>query len=531
MKKSSWLFCFIAILISPSVILLADNQILAVNFIPQCPPGIWSKTMNCGPACLVMSACFQKNQQPNSQMILEIDKILSLNENGGSGTNCNQLIMAGKNKFGLDLIEQHWNINQIKEELKNGGPVITAVKAGCLSNRGYKYSGDHFLVAIGYDSSNIVCNDPGTSKGSSKLYKISEFSEAIQSQGNAVIIGFRKQKSVQEPPEVLINPNQVDNFCPIISSDHNKIAFVSENNFQQSIWLMNSDGTSLENLWTLPNQSKFKQMAFTQSNQLLICVKNIKCELYVMNITDKKSEKLYENDKDFTFNYRNDKNYLILNIGGEIWAFDPNNRKIMSVKDAMGQNPFMFFAPDIWRLLYFNNSGNSSQIIAQFLALNNNDNQIMENKYVLANFNCIISGFEYLPPEKTTIQKGEGGIIVYSSNQNGNYDIFSAHLSVIDNKDWYEIYKLTEVKLIVCSKADEVFSDAFTDANGNIRLLISINKGAGKDIYICNSDGSGITQLTFGANRKKVDNDKSKQENIKKGIGILSTLYNWLKKK
>jgi len=156
----------------------AQKIVLNVPFKAQVPPGIWSKTKNCGQASTLMVLCYYKGTTPTEQGIKDIDDWLykkygdPIDNYNGYYTTTTKLEALAREYAGFpsSYKASGWGLNRLKQEINDGHPVVVAVTASYLSNRDYSYSGGHFVVAKGYTDTHIVCNDPGTSKGSDKYY-------------------------------------------------------------------------------------------------------------------------------------------------------------------------------------------------------------------------------------------------------------------------------------------------------------------------------------------------------------------------
>uniref|UniRef100_A0A7V3N4C3 Peptidase C39-like domain-containing protein n=1 Tax=candidate division CPR3 bacterium TaxID=2268181 RepID=A0A7V3N4C3_UNCC3 len=178
-----------------------ENEfVLPVDFLDQFSWGRSEHNLNCGPASLVMAACYAKGEKPSGEKIGQVNKFLGIPPQGAF-TNCPQLIKAAKSVFNLKVSQASWNINQIKEEIKKGNPVIAAVTSGYLSNRGYGWTDGHFVVVVGFSDNYLICHDPGTWRGDKKKYDVEEFKKALGAQKNAVIYGFGKINSPQPQPQ------------------------------------------------------------------------------------------------------------------------------------------------------------------------------------------------------------------------------------------------------------------------------------------------------------------------------------------
>jgi hypothetical protein len=157
---------------------ILTSGILNVPFKAQVPPGNWNYTRNCGQASCLMVFCYYSGTTPTAQGIKDIDDWLyqrfgdPINNYNGSYTTTLKLVTLAR-EYGCFVgshVNSGWEIKQLREEIDAGYPVIVAVEARYLSNRGYIWAGGHFVVAKGYDNAHIICNDPGTSQGNSKYY-------------------------------------------------------------------------------------------------------------------------------------------------------------------------------------------------------------------------------------------------------------------------------------------------------------------------------------------------------------------------
>jgi hypothetical protein len=108
----------------------------------------------------------------------------------GSITDVNKLEVLVKEygNFPDSYKDVGWTLNNLKNQIDNGLPVVAAVTAGYLSNRGYKYKGGHFVVVIGYTDTQIICNDPGTRNGFQKYYSNEDFLKAFTALNGAVVV-------------------------------------------------------------------------------------------------------------------------------------------------------------------------------------------------------------------------------------------------------------------------------------------------------------------------------------------------------
>lgn len=173
------------------------RTISGVKFAPQVPPGSWSKTMSCGPAALNMAAAYIWGVTPDQvTYIPKICKFLGKTDTNNclpGGTSTTDLVSAARtiNNLPGTYKDSGWDLARIKQQIDIGRPVVVAVRAGALSNRGYVYSGGHFVLALGYDSGNMIVHDPGTTYGAFKKYSNADFATAMSSYSGAVVIPIR----------------------------------------------------------------------------------------------------------------------------------------------------------------------------------------------------------------------------------------------------------------------------------------------------------------------------------------------------
>ncbi len=170
---------------------------LAVPFLkqffssPECPDGGHG---SCGPASLSMCSCCILGRTPTYQDIVNVWSYLGRDTCGNdmTGTSLTELRNAARGwPFGLaNVTKSTFTLQQIKDQLAAGRPVLVHVIAGYLSNRGYSYTGGHYIVARGYDPSNIICNDPGTYAGENKYYSNADMTAAMTHTDSGILCNF-----------------------------------------------------------------------------------------------------------------------------------------------------------------------------------------------------------------------------------------------------------------------------------------------------------------------------------------------------
>ena len=197
-----------------ALVLFTGTAAAYVNPIPmlfksQYPPGTsGSASQNCGPASTLMVLSYYDDTTPTEQGIKDIDTWLfgsSTNNWNGYYTSPSDLLSVATGfggRYGTypsSYRSNNWNINMVKQRIDAGQPVIVEVMASRLSNRGYNYTGIHYVVAKGYDATHIIANDPGTVNGNSKYYLNNEFTLAMSDAGGNVVVVVDNPITVTSP--------------------------------------------------------------------------------------------------------------------------------------------------------------------------------------------------------------------------------------------------------------------------------------------------------------------------------------------
>ncbi|MCE5323326.1 C39 family peptidase [bacterium] len=149
---------------------------------------------SCGPASLSMCACYVLGRTPTYLDIVNVWSYLGRDTcgNESSGTSLTELRNAARGwPFGLsNVYKSTLTLQGVKNEITAGRPVLVHVQCSYLSNRGYSYTGGHYIAAVGYDTGYLICNDPGTYLGEHKYYSDSDMTGAMAYYGNEVLRGF-----------------------------------------------------------------------------------------------------------------------------------------------------------------------------------------------------------------------------------------------------------------------------------------------------------------------------------------------------
>ena len=101
----------------------------------------------------------------------------------GPSITLQQLNQVAKDYYGLTngRVVQISSIDQVKQELADGRPAILGMAGKLLPNPYFSNGGPnyHMLVAVGYDATGIMTNEPGTWRGNTFHYDYQPFYTAI----------------------------------------------------------------------------------------------------------------------------------------------------------------------------------------------------------------------------------------------------------------------------------------------------------------------------------------------------------------
>ncbi|MCE5323971.1 C39 family peptidase [bacterium] len=208
-----------------SVVPAYTDVVLEVPFLQQ----FWNDGTcghgSCGPASLSMCCRYvhgisNSNGTPTPQDMIDVWSYLGGDTSGNdmNGTSLSQLTSAAHGVFHVDYAYQTTStLASVKSEIAAGRPVLVHVYAGYLSNRGYSYTGGHYIAAVGYGDNYLICNDPGTYLGEHKYYSDYDMINAMNAVGCGVIKGFYNPP---QPPPARPSPG-VDTFIQYTSHVQN----------------------------------------------------------------------------------------------------------------------------------------------------------------------------------------------------------------------------------------------------------------------------------------------------------------------
>ena len=175
---------------------------LPVPFKAQYPPGTTSvnsdghtifDTVTCGQTSCAMIFAYYNKTIPTGQDIKDIIDWLHVNVDGQDINNYNGTVtdIDILKKLAIEYagfkdsnFHKNWTFSQLENELRNGYPVIVAVRIGMSGNSEIM---GHFMVLRGFDEQNIYVNDPGKTLGENNIYSKTEFLSSWGTQNNACV--------------------------------------------------------------------------------------------------------------------------------------------------------------------------------------------------------------------------------------------------------------------------------------------------------------------------------------------------------
>jgi len=174
---------------TPTPVALPATAQLTVPFTSQAPLAIWDDTHEntCEEASFLMVKYFldgtalpDKNtvdSQLQDMVNWETQRVY------GPSITMTQLNTVVKQEYGLTTgkVIKNITINDIKQQIAAGNPVILGMAGKLLDNPNFKDGGPnyHALVVIGYDATGFITNDPGTKNGQNFHYDYTAFYSAI----------------------------------------------------------------------------------------------------------------------------------------------------------------------------------------------------------------------------------------------------------------------------------------------------------------------------------------------------------------
>ncbi len=154
------------------------NAQLKLPFASQAPLGNWDPPYDeaCEEASLILVNAYLNGQGMNAnEMNTQILSTVAWEEDNGYPIDITmpQLLEVAKGKYGLSgRVIENVTIEDIKNELRNGNPVIAPFAGRDLGNPYYSGLGPwyHVMVITGFDSTYFYTKDVGTKRGDNYKY-------------------------------------------------------------------------------------------------------------------------------------------------------------------------------------------------------------------------------------------------------------------------------------------------------------------------------------------------------------------------
>jgi len=179
---------------------IPNRAYLEVQFICQAPLETEANWVfheeSCEEAALLQAYLYETDQtmtkEEANEEILEMLEWQKTNWNGHYDIYAKDIKRLAQGFYGIpeSKIEIIYdaNIEDVKNQIASGYPVIVPVTADYLENPYYLYPGYHMLIAIGYTEDKIITNDNGTKRGKDFSYDYDKFEKAMNDAGGDIII-------------------------------------------------------------------------------------------------------------------------------------------------------------------------------------------------------------------------------------------------------------------------------------------------------------------------------------------------------
>lgn len=168
---------------------IPDSVLLEVPFTSQAPFQKWDALHEdaCEEASLLMLKYFTdgKKSITKEQAEKEIQDLIAFEKKNkyGPSITLDELSAIASQYYGLKngRVEKDITVEDIKQELSDGRPVIVGAAGKVLPNPNFKNGGPnyHMLVVVGYEEKGFITNDPGTRLGEGFRYAFSDLFKSI----------------------------------------------------------------------------------------------------------------------------------------------------------------------------------------------------------------------------------------------------------------------------------------------------------------------------------------------------------------
>ncbi len=179
---------------------IPNKAYLEVPFICQAPLETEANWVfheeSCEEAALLQAYLYETGQtmtkEEANEEILEMLEWQKTNWNGHYDIYAKDVSKLAQGFYGINESEitiiYDASIEDIKEQIAGGHPVIVPVTSDYLDNPYYPHPGYHMLTVIGYTEDKIITNDNGTKRGKDFSYDYDKFEQAMNDAGGDIII-------------------------------------------------------------------------------------------------------------------------------------------------------------------------------------------------------------------------------------------------------------------------------------------------------------------------------------------------------
>jgi uncharacterized protein YvpB len=179
---------------------IPNKAYLEVPFVCQAPLETEANWVfheeSCEEAALLMAYLYETGEtitkDEANTVILEMLEWQKTNWNGHYDIYAKDVSKLAEGFYGIEDYEieiiENASLDDIREQIAGGHPVIAPVTSDFLENPYYPYPGYHMLIVIGYTEDKIITNDNGTRKGKDFSYDNDKFKKALDDAGGDIVI-------------------------------------------------------------------------------------------------------------------------------------------------------------------------------------------------------------------------------------------------------------------------------------------------------------------------------------------------------
>lgn len=303
--------------------------------------------------------------------------------------------------------------------------------------------------------------------------------------------------------EQRVTANVAGNIAPSFSPDGTRIAFSSIRNDNEDIYIINTDGTNERRVTNTPDPDSLPAFSPDGLRIAFISHRFRPADIFTINIdgTDERRVTFTDNDNDFSpsfspdgtriaFSSRRSNGFLDIYVINT----DGTNERGVTTNNNSASDGSPSFSPDGTRIAYASTSVIGNTDIYTVNADGTNEQRVTINAASDNSPSWGVGTGTPMPtptptpePTPTPTPQGPGGKIAFSSNRNGNFDIY------VMNADG------TDVRQLTTNTSFDLFPSI--SADGSKIAFYSTRSGDG-DIYLVNADGTNEQRITTDADNE-----------------------------